>query len=35
MLVAMPQQDIGILSGILQGINLMASRSGLMAESCR
>ena len=31
MLVAMPQQDIGILSGILQGINLMASRSGLMA----
>ena len=31
MLIAMPQQDIGILSGILQGINLMASRSGLMA----
>ena len=31
MLIAMPQQDIGILSGILQGINLMASRTGLMA----
>ena len=31
MLVAMPHEDIGILSGILQGINLMASRSGLMA----
>ena len=31
MLIAMPQHDIGILSGILQGINLMASRTGLMA----
>jgi amino acid transporter len=31
MLIAMPQQDIGILSGILQGINLMASRTGLLA----
>jgi glutamate:GABA antiporter len=31
MLVAMPHEEIGILSGILQGINLMASRSGLMA----
>ncbi len=31
MLIAMPQQDIGILSGILQGINIMASRTGMMA----
>ena len=31
MLIAMPQRDIGILSGILQGINIMASRTGLMA----
>jgi len=30
MLIAMPQQDIGILSGILQGINIMASRTGLL-----
>ena len=31
MLIAMPQQDIGILSGILQGINIMASRTGIIA----
>jgi glutamate:GABA antiporter len=30
MLVAMPQQDIGILSGILQAINTMAARTGLL-----
>ncbi len=30
MLIAMPQQDIGILSGILQGINIMASHTGLL-----
>ena len=30
-----PTKDIGILSGILQGINLMASRSGLMARRRR
>lgn len=30
MLIAMPQQDIGILSGILQAINTMATRTGLL-----
>ena len=30
MLVAMPHDEIGILSGILQGINIMASRTGLL-----
>jgi amino acid transporter len=31
MLIAMPQNEIGILSGILQAINTMASRTGLLA----
>ncbi len=30
MLIAMPSNEIGILSGILQGINIMASRTGLL-----
>ncbi len=30
MLIAMPQQDIGILSGILQAINKMAATTGLL-----
>jgi amino acid transporter len=30
MLIAMPQKEIGVLSGVLQAINVMSARTGLM-----
>jgi amino acid transporter len=30
MLIAMPQKEIGVLSGVLQAINVMSTRAGLM-----